>query len=136
MDDALLAEASGEVDAFGATGPAAAGPMVTTIHGAKGREWAHVIVCFADEGVLPLRARGGHSASLLLEEARLCYVAMTRACKTLAFTIGAQPSRFVRMIPDALVLAEDYSEPPSLRTPASHCSRAGHTVISFAGHGH
>lgn len=138
VDDALLAEASGEADALGAGGAASAGgPMVTTIHGAKGREWAHVIVCFADEGVLPLRARGEQMLSTLREEARLCYVAMTRARSSLAFTCGAQPSRFLAAIPEELVLHAEHAEAPPLRPAAAETrsALAGHTVTASAARG-
>lgn len=134
VEDALLAEASGEVDALGGSDPAAdGGPMVTTIHGAKGREWAHVVVCFADEGVLPLRARGEQSHALLREEARLTYVAMTRARKSLAFTCGAQPSRFVLAIPETLLQHVKHAEPPPVQaaTAAVQFARAGHTVTTL-----
>lgn len=61
---------------------AAAGHVETrTIHGAKGREWDHVFVVGATEGVLPhYRAR---SELARREELNLMYVAATRAKKRL-----------------------------------------------------
>jgi DNA helicase-2/ATP-dependent DNA helicase PcrA len=72
---------------------------LTTIHGAKGREWDGVILYGADEGQLP------HAHSLadadaqegIEDERRLCYVALTRARFQLDVVCTAgRPSRFVQ----------------------------------------
>lgn len=70
------------------------GIELTTIHGAKGREWDRVILFGADQGQLP------HQQALddgdLEDERRLCYVAFTRARERLDVlsTVG-RPSRFI-----------------------------------------
>ncbi|KAJ1623711.1 P-loop containing nucleoside triphosphate hydrolase protein [Pavlovales sp. CCMP2436] len=103
LDDALLSDCAGEYDALAAGG---GGLAVITVHGAKGREWDHVIICFTDEGLLPLtiRSTGDEVQDFLKlqEEARICYVAMTRARKSLTFTCGPKPSCFLGAIPEAL----------------------------------
>jgi len=90
-------------------------PAVTlsTIHGAKGREWRVVIIVRCNEEHLPLSIAcdddfvGEASQERLYEERRLMYVAMTRAMQQLFIsyvTVGAdsQPlpaSRFLRGLP-------------------------------------
>ncbi len=52
-----------------------------TIHAAKGREWDHVLVVGVADGQLPLYLSKG--TSMLAEERRLLYVAITRARESL-----------------------------------------------------
>ncbi len=60
------------------------GVDVLTLHAAKGREWTFVVVAGMEKGMLPHRsARSIHAKS---EEARLAYVALTRAADELAIT--------------------------------------------------
>ena len=60
------------------------GVEVLTFHAAKGREWSFVVVAGADKGLLPfVRARTPQAKS---EEARLAYVAFTRAADELMVT--------------------------------------------------
>lgn len=60
------------------------GVEVLSFHAAKGREWSFVIVAGAEKGLLPfVRAR---TASAKSEEARLAYVAFTRAADELMIT--------------------------------------------------
>jgi len=76
-----------------------AGVELSTIHGAKGRQWPLVIIASVDEGELP------HARSLdnsedrddaLEAERRLAYVAITRARNHLVFVHTADsPSRFI-----------------------------------------
>lgn len=57
-------------------------PIVTsTIHGAKGGEWEHVIVLGVTEGSIPFYREIKRNE--IVEERRLFYVAVTRACKQL-----------------------------------------------------
>ena len=74
------------------------GVELSTIHGAKGREWPLVIVAGAQEGELP------HTRSLLdtedpdgeLEgERRLAYVAFTRSSERLVLLYSREQSRFI-----------------------------------------
>jgi len=60
------------------------GVEVLTFHAAKGREWPHVIVAACEKGLLPHRSARGASARA--EEARLAYVAFTRAAHRLTVT--------------------------------------------------
>jgi DNA helicase-2/ATP-dependent DNA helicase PcrA len=53
----------------------------TTIHAAKGREWDHVFVVGATEGILP--DHRADSVASLDEERRLLYVAVTRSIEGL-----------------------------------------------------
>ena len=84
---------------------------VATIHAAKGLEWDHVVLLGAREGGLPsshaLRAAPAAQPSLLEEERRLLYVAVTRARKTLMVTWAGTPSRFLAPLrePAAVVAA-------------------------------
>ncbi|MBQ7755325.1 MAG: UvrD-helicase domain-containing protein [Clostridia bacterium] len=73
-----------------------------TVHNAKGLEFPHVIVCSLNEGVFP--SRKTDTAERMEEERRLCYVACTRAEKSLTLTEAAgvshegtarYPSRFL-----------------------------------------
>ncbi len=60
------------------------GVEVLTFHAAKGREWSYVVVAGAEKGLLPFsRARSTAAKS---EEARLAYVAFTRAADELMVT--------------------------------------------------
>jgi DNA helicase-2/ATP-dependent DNA helicase PcrA len=68
-----------DVDEWDAGSPAVA---LMTFHGAKGLEFDHVFLVGLEEGVLP-HASALSSELELEEERRLCYVAMTRARKTL-----------------------------------------------------
>ncbi len=55
-----------------------------TFHGAKGREWPFVIVAGAEDGLIPHSS--ALSAAQRAEEARLLYVAITRAVDRLTIT--------------------------------------------------
>lgn len=57
---------------------------VLTFHAAKGREWEAVVVCGAEEGLVPHASSTG--VAQLAEEARLFYVALTRAGDSLVVT--------------------------------------------------
>ena len=78
-------QALSEVEFAGVDGrDAKAGVSLSTIHGAKGREWPVVLVVRVNEDILPLclgaaDEGGGASAECVAEERRLLYVAMTRA---------------------------------------------------------
>lgn len=60
------------------------GVDVLTFHSAKGREWPVVVVAGAERGLLP--HRGARGAEAKHEEARLAYVAFTRAADQLIVT--------------------------------------------------
>ncbi len=70
---------------------------LTTIHGAKGREWDHVILYGADEGQLPHAHSIADTEDGIEDERRLCYVALTRARERLDIVCTpGRPSRFLR----------------------------------------
>jgi len=87
---------------------AADGVTLSTLHAAKGLEWTSVALVGVQDGTLPLSlARGPEQ---LAEEARLCYVGITRAKTALLITWsrsrrgGAgirQPSRFLDSVAPA-----------------------------------
>ena len=60
------------------------GVEILTFHGAKGREWNHVIVAGVESGLLPHSS--AKTTSQKAEEARLAYVALTRAGNDLTIT--------------------------------------------------
>ncbi len=69
---------------------------LTTIHGAKGREWDRVILYGADEGQLPHAQSMADVASGIEDERRLGYVALTRARQRLDVVCTAgRASRFL-----------------------------------------
>ena len=87
--------------------------VMMTIHSAKGLEFDHVFLVGFEDGLFPgLRSIG--DAEEMEEERRLCYVAITRAKKTLDIcharqrmlygrTNGALASRFLKEIPEEYI---------------------------------
>ncbi len=83
--------------------------QLMTIHAAKGLEFPHVFVLGMEEKILP--HKNSLEAETLEEERRLAYVAITRAKRSLTFSLAAkrlqqgemmatEPSRFLLEIPD------------------------------------
>ena len=64
--------------------PAAQAVTLTSIHSAKGLEWAHVFLIGCSEGLLPISYAKNISA--VAEERRLMYVAVTRAQDSLSLS--------------------------------------------------
>lgn len=62
---------------------------LSTVHQAKGREWKHVFVVGAHQGMMP------HKDGELLEEHRIFFVACSRAADTLTISFWKQPSQFL-----------------------------------------
>ncbi len=97
--------------------------FLMSVHAAKGLEFDHLFVVGMEEGVFP------HSRSLLdrlqmEEERRLCYVALTRAKKTLELTYarkrllygrisGSVISRFIAEIPGEILSRSKDTSPRS-----------------------
>ena len=86
-----------------------------TMHNAKGLEFPVVFIAGMEEGLFP-HSRSIDSETMLEEERRLCYVAMTRAMRRLYLTSArwrrkfggapldsCQPSRFLEEIPQRLI---------------------------------
>ena len=94
-----------------------------TCHCAKGLEFDHVYLIGLEEDLFPL-SRFGDEGDDLEEERRLCYVAMTRARKTLTLTAaekrmlygvtnnGRRPSRFLSEAGWDRLLNVDFSGEP------------------------
>jgi DNA helicase-2/ATP-dependent DNA helicase PcrA len=89
------------------------GVTISTIHGAKGREWPVVLVPGVVEGLLP-HAKALKQSSEPEEERRLMYVAVTRAMDRLVLSapvatvtehrqVDTRPSRYLRLIPTDLL---------------------------------
>lgn len=72
---------------------------LTTVHGAKGREWPTVVVIGFEEERFPNRRAlvdAADPARAVEEERRLAYVALTRATQQLVLAFDpARPSRFI-----------------------------------------
>lgn len=80
------------------------GVEVMTIHSAKGREWACVVVAGFEAGLIPHRS--SKSREQAAEEVRLAYVALTRAADQLVITHARErngrassPSEFLTDLP-------------------------------------
>ena len=87
--------------------------QLMTIHSAKGLEFPVVFLTGLEEGIFPNENRKS-GEDFLEEERRLCYVAITRAMKSLYITFAnarylhgsynyLMPSRFISEIPDELL---------------------------------
>ncbi len=94
-----------DVDNWDDSAPTAA---LMTCHSAKGLEFDHIYLIGLEEGLLP-HASSLDSEERIEEERRLCYVAMTRARKSLTLcsarvrtlfgeTVHCKPSRFLEEI--------------------------------------
>ena len=97
------------------TGNGQTGITLSTIHRVKGREWPHVIVHDASEGVMPHRL-----SSDTEEERRVFHVAITRASESAAITASSPASRFV-----AEMRTPRHPEPPGQLEPAGQPEPVG-----------
>lgn len=94
-------------------------PVVSllTFHAAKGREWNHVVVIGTEEGLVPHSSAS--TPAQRAEEARLLYVALTRATDDLVVTRASsrsgKPTTPCRWLDQALASAAD---PPAVAPPA------------------
>ncbi len=66
------------------------GVTLASIHAVKGREWPHVVIHHATDGLLPHRL-----AEDIEEERRVFHVALTRGRSTVSIAPGAVPSPFL-----------------------------------------
>ena len=94
-----------------------------TFHAAKGREWHSVVIAGAEEGLVPHGS--ALSALQLAEEARLFYVAITRAAHDLLITHCATrqrkpttPSRWLQAVVDTGIIDEPVAPPQRERRGA------------------
>ncbi len=80
---------------------------LSTLHAAKGLEWAHVVLAGINEGLLPFRSEDDEmTPQRLEEERRLMYVGITRARSTLAVNTLRRRKRgrdFVQGIPSRFI---------------------------------
>lgn len=90
-----------------------------TFHAAKGREWWGVVIAGAEDALVPHASAS--STAQMAEEARLFYVAITRAAQHLVVTHAAQrngrpttPSRWLTAVTDSA--ADDEVVAPPVRT--------------------
>ncbi len=108
--------------------------VMMTMHSAKGLEFPHVFLVGFEDGLFPgMRAIG--DAEEMEEERRLCYVAITRAKKSLTIsyarqrmiygrTSAALPSRFLREIPEDCIVKRGGFQRTQERATEAH-SRNG-----------
>ena len=94
-----------------------------TFHAAKGREWHGVVIAGAEEGLVPHGS--ALSALQLAEEARLFYVAITRAAHDLLITHcatrqrkSATRSRWLQAVVDTGIIDEPVAPPRRERLAA------------------
>ena len=97
-----------------------------TFHGAKGREWPFVIIAGAEDGLIPHSS--ALSAAQQAEEARLLYVAITRAVDHLIITRAesrrgspTRPSPWLQAV--QATIADDRPVPPPFRPPGKQVGR-------------
>lgn len=91
-----------------------------TFHAAKGREWEAVIVTGVEEGLVPHTSAG--TPAQRTEEARLLYVALTRASDTLIVTwaarrkdVGGAPSPWLEAVAGTIDHEQPLPPPAVLR---------------------
>lgn len=105
--------------------PAEEAVALMTIHSAKGLEFPVVFLVGMEEGIFP-SSRSMLEPTLLSEERRLCYVAITRARERLYLTYAEQRmlygrtqynrrSEFMEEIPPELLVDRDPIDPPPTR---------------------
>ena len=115
--------------------------VISTIHAAKGKEYDHVWVAGAEEGIIP-HARSAPEDTA--EERRLFFVACSRAKRTLTVSrsltrwvpgserVDMKPTRFLADIPPSLTTTDltdaasrvtTRPHPPTARVPARDVSR-------------
>jgi DNA helicase-2/ATP-dependent DNA helicase PcrA len=97
---------------------------VLTFHGAKGREWPLVVVAGAEDGLIPHTS--ALSAAQRAEEARLFYVAITRAVDQLVITraetrrgVATRPSPWLEAVESTIADNTPVAPPRELTRPRS-----------------
>lgn len=80
-----------------------------TLHGAKGLEFPIVFLYGVKKGMMPLEV--GKQAADIQEERRLFFVGMTRAKEELILTTSADPSPFIKELPENLLKRQTAGKP-------------------------
>ena len=94
--------------------------VMMTMHAAKGLEFPHVFLVGFEEGLFP--GMQAYEPQELEEERRLCYVAITRAMKTLSISYAdrrmiygktsyGRPSRFLDELPESCTVSKPGAVP-------------------------
>jgi DNA helicase-2/ATP-dependent DNA helicase PcrA len=103
--------------------PGARGISLLTFHAAKGREWPAVVVTGVEVGLVPHVSSS--TAEQRREEARLLYVALTRASDELVVTAAARrngrdtgPSPWLGEVEATIADATPVAAPAAIRRPA------------------
>ena len=104
-------------DPFGA---ATAGVELLTFHAAKGREWHTVVLVGCETGLVPHRSARTQVARA--EEARLLYVAVTRATDELTISAAERRGGYQRKL-TPLVDGFESTTPPPVAPPAELMAR-------------
>ena len=114
--------------------------VMMTMHSAKGLEFPHVFLVGFEDGLFPgMRAIGDKEE--MEEERRLCYVAITRAKKSLTIsharqrmlygrTSAALPSRFLKEIPEECIVKKGGVRPRQETTYSGYGSYAENSGYS------
>lgn len=104
------------------------GVELLSFHASKGREWHTVFVTGIESGLMPYRL--AKTAAARAEEARLLYVAFTRATDRLIITSAARRRGYVRT-PSPFIDGLDLSESPVAPPPSSlvRRRRAGNPLL-------
>ncbi len=115
--------------------------VMMTMHAAKGLEFPHVFLVGFEDGLFPgMRAIGEREE--MEEERRLCYVAITRAKRTLTISYARQrmlygrtnaalPSRFLQEIPEDQVVKKGGYHPKAETGYGSHGASAWGSYQSY-----
>lgn len=100
------------------------GVDILTFHASKGREWHTVFLTGVESGLVPHKSASTTAATA--EEARLLYVAMTRASDSLTLSSAERRGGYART-PSAFISDLDATEPEH-RPPPHHMIRTARVV--------
>ncbi len=132
IDNAVLDSGNGKLDSVPSV-------QLMTIHAAKGLEFSYVFIVGLEEGLFP-SSQSYEQDPLVLEERRLCYVAMTRAMKKLHLSFAQQrfiwgqhkqlkPSRFLQELPKKHLNISASATIPTTNSSTANGYKAGDEII-------
>ena len=116
------------VDATDPFGESTHGVELLTFHGAKGREWHTVLLVGCETSLVPHRSATTNAARA--EEARLLYVAVTRATDELIVNWAQRRGGYQRRLTPLL---DGFVSHPCRSEPAARRTRRGGTARARAG---